>query len=213
MFDLFRRKPPSGNTHTNEIVRPWLTMERSTVSLIRDFAKMGGLQMFAGAVFALQQDTLQAYGIDMRKTDDAFSAAALDRALPHKLGEFPERYELTLRAMQDIDNLNLDYIAGEKPIGLTEEQHRINLLGARIRSEASRIWLLTMMSKIDQYSTLRLGAVTIWTALQTVLPDELFEDAKSFTGTYFNGIRSNPLNLNHWPQRLDFLGDGADLTR
>jgi hypothetical protein len=172
---------------------------------------MGGLQMFAGAVFALQQDTLNAFGIDMRETDNFLLAAVGDRAFLHKLGEFSERYELTLRAMHDIDNLNLDYIVGEKPAGITEEQHRINLLGARMKSEASRVWSLTMMSKVDQYSILRLGAVTIWTALQTVSPEDLAEDAESFTGNYFDGIRSNPLSFDHWPQHLDFLQSRSDL--
>ncbi|RXG96051.1 hypothetical protein [Bradyrhizobium vignae] len=201
MFDFFRRKSPG--EPTSDALRPWVAMERSTVSLVRDFAKLGTLDMFAGATFALHQDALQAYSVDLR--GNIFPVIALDKAKPHHLGSFPERFELLLKALHDIDNHNLDYISSEKPEGCTDDEHRANLLIARMKSEASRVWLLTIMSKTEGFSELRLGAKIVWTILQTVRVEDLTERAKDFTGFYFNDVRTASPALDHWPKSLDFL--------
>jgi hypothetical protein len=38
--------------------------------------------------------------------------------------------------------------------------------------------------------------------LQTVPPCDLHDEAKFFTGSFYNNVRSEPLDLTMWPQNL-----------
>ena len=48
---------------------------------------------------------------------------------------------------------------------------------------------------------LNLGVGNLWMMLGVVRADDLRETGEFFTGTYFSGVRSKPLNLKAWPYR------------
>lgn len=65
----------------------WNDMAAETVAAVEAFAAVEPVfLLFAGAVFALHQDTLRALAVDMAKADDADQAAAIDAAQPTPLG-------------------------------------------------------------------------------------------------------------------------------
>ena len=135
----------------------------------------------------------------MHKTDDVVWAVAIDKLQPHTLGSYPERVKLTMSALHGIDNVNLDLIEKGRPPHVVEKEYLTHALLARMRSIAARLWLLTIYSK-GENSSLKLGVATMWMMLQMVKADELVDDAKIFAGTYFNGVRSDPMSLKQWPQ-------------
>jgi len=103
------------------------------------------LEMFAGAVFALHQDTLLKYTIDMWLTDDRQLNDAWDRLRPSQLGEFPERLGLLIEALFAIENAN--HVNGTAPppdVSVTPE-FAATLLIATMRSRAARVWLMTIL--------------------------------------------------------------------
>ena len=179
-------------------------MEMTTMSTIKAFFESNEIfTMFAGAVFALHQDTLRVYAIDMRRTDDILLGAAMDKMRPSTLGDFPTRIGLTMEAMNGVDNMNLDMLDKlEAPPHFDKKEYELHLLMARMRSTAARLWLMTIYSKVKGGggSSMKLGVFNMWTMLQMVPRNALHDDAKMFTGTFYNNVRSEPMDLTMWPQ-------------
>ena len=191
--------------------RFWLDTMENTISLVRMiFSDRALFLMLSGAVFALHQDMLKARGVDMRKTD-VLSGVALDTLIPHKLGTFPERVRWSMNALYDIDDTNLDLVQ-QRP-AQTEQKYQAHAVSARMRSTAARVWLLTTYATVVESlgtkpslaTLLNLGVGNMWMMLGAVNADDLRENANFFTGTYFSGVRSKPMNLNHWPHRPDVV--------
>lgn len=163
MFDFLRRKPEAEKQLFNAD-RAWIDMEMSTMLTMKAFFQSREIfVMFAGAVFALHQDTLRAYSIDMRKTDYVLMGAAMDKMQPRMLGDFPTRVGLTMQAMHNIDNLNLDMLDNpNRPANVDEKEYQIHLLMARTRSTAARLWLLTIYSRVKENGAgLKLGVMNM----------------------------------------------------
>jgi hypothetical protein len=79
VFDFLKKKPEP-EKRISDADRSWIDMEWSTMSMMKSFFESNEIfTMFAGAAFALHQDTLRAYAIDMRKTDDVLLGAAMTR--------------------------------------------------------------------------------------------------------------------------------------
>jgi hypothetical protein len=152
--------------------RSWNDMAVETASAIEAFAVVDDVFiMFAGAVFALQQDTLRAYAIDIGRADDGAQVAAIDAAQPTPLGDFATRVGLMLDAMRSIESANLGVLDQQRPPpGLDADQHQIGLLMARMRATAARLWLLTIQARAGDGggAGLRVGVAGMWTRLQTV---------------------------------------------
>ena len=185
-----------------DLDRSWNDMAAATAAAIEAFAEVDEiLLLFAGAVFALHQDTLRAFAVDMGRADDAAQAAAIDAAQPTPLGDFAARVKLTMEALRRIERANGELLAKPPPAGLGADTFEINLLMARMRASAAQLWRLTMQARAvgGGGAGLRLGVSGMWTRLQTVPRDALAERAMAFTGTFYNGIRSAPMDFAAWP--------------
>lgn len=185
----------------DDLERAWNDMAAATTAAIEDFAAVDEVfLLLAAAVFALHQDTLRAYGIDMAKADDPSQAAAIDAAQPTPLGGFSARVGLAMDALLTIERANGE-IAANPPSGDDADLVRLELLMTRMRATAARLWLLTMQARAvgEGGAGLRLGVAGIWTRLQTVPRDTLVERAPAFTGMYYENIRSDPPEFAAWP--------------
>ena len=194
-----REKADDGKPISDED-RAVLDIALQTVSTLKGlFSSRGTFVIIAGAVFALHQDTLRAYGIDMNRTEVSWGLV-MDYVQPHVLGDFPTRCDLVMNAMLGIDKMNLKLITESRPTPVDERDPRQNPLMGRARSIASHAWLITMISKTRDDPVLKLCVINMWAMLRTVPRKELSESAGFFTGTYFEGVRSEPMNFKHWPQ-------------
>jgi adenylate kinase len=183
----------------------WVEMANSTLEMMKVFAEGKNIfSLFAGAVFALHQDTLLMYSIDMSKTDDIVLNAAMDKMRPSRLGDFPTRLELVVKALHSIDNINLDIVEKHKP-GLSEAEQHARITMATMRSQATRVWLMTITSKIEKSEafSIRPGVMTMWMKLQMVSGETAAKEALHFTGEYYNNVRSENMNSRAWPQHSE----------
>jgi hypothetical protein len=175
-------------------------LELELVSEVESFLiKRPWFAALAGAVFALHQDTLRAFAIDMRNIDVSLGVA-IDKMRPSTLGNFPKRVRLTVDALHQIDDFNLRAKYNqEPPPGTDVKEYEVQLLLAAMRLNAARVWLLTIYSKIRKVGGSNPGVMKIWSMLQTVSPGDLHDEAKLFTGTFYNNVCSEPLDLTMWP--------------
>lgn len=186
-----------------DLDRSWNDVAAATASAVESYAAIEDIfLLFAGAVFALHQDTLHAYAIDMAKADDPRQAAAIDAAQPTPLGGYQQRVDLAMDALLAIERANGELLASP-PEDDGSDVYRIEMLMARMRATASRLWLLTMQARAvgEGGAGLRLGVAGLWTRLQTVPRDALPGRAPAFTGMFYDGIRSEPLDYPAWPLR------------
>jgi hypothetical protein len=156
-------QPAPPTSGISEEFRMWIEMECSTMELMKNFMADGDLLgMFAGAVFALQQDTLLMYSVDMWKTDDVLLNVAMDRMRPSRHGDFPERLALVHKALYAVDNVNLDIRDRTAPPDTSQQQHNAKIIIATMRSQAARVWLMTINSKIknSKAAQIKLGVAT-----------------------------------------------------
>lgn len=182
--------------------RAWTDSAAETTAAIESFAAAEEpFALFAGAVFALHQDTLRAIAVDMAKADDAAQVAAIDAAQPTPLGGFSARVTRTMEALRHIEGVNFDLLTQATPSGMSAEAAHIHRLFARMRMFAARLWLLTLQARagVDGGAGLRVGVSGLWTRLQTVPRAALSERAAHFTGSYYAGIRSAPMDVAAWP--------------
>lgn len=200
MFDFLRKKIKPEKT-LSESDRVWMNLELSTMSAMKSlYSDRCNFATLAGAVFALHQDHLLAYKVDLRKTNDVVAGIALDRTNPSSKGDFATRVGLSFDALIGIDDVNVEAAKEGRIAGLDDNDHRLVVLLAQMRSIAARIWLLTMGSKVKGGERHRLGVLTMWMMLQVVRPEELVDFAKVFSGTYYKNVRCESMNPNHWPQ-------------
>jgi hypothetical protein len=185
----------------DDLDRAWNDMAAATSAAVEDFAAVDEVfLLFAAAVFALHQDTVRAYGIDMAKADDPGQAAAIDAAQPTPLGGFAARVGLAMDALLTIERANGE-LAANPPAGDNADLVRLELLMTRMRASAARLWLLTMQARAvgEGGAGLRLGVAGMWARLQTVPRDTLPERAPAFTGMFYENIRSDPPEFTAWP--------------
>ena len=165
------------------------------------------IETFAGVVFALHQDTLQKYAVNLFRTDDILTAAALDKLQPHPLGDFPTRLGFELDALTKIDREKLTSL--HDPSFPAEYQndkrrHSLSRFIARMQSEAARVWLLTMASHTIKDASSRkrieLSVFGIWSMLRTVTPEQLSDHAISFSGSFYEDGKSTQINIRDWPK-------------
>jgi hypothetical protein len=182
----------------------WVKMKNSTMDVMKGFFKDNDIfAMFTGAVFALHQDTLLKYSIDMLKTDDYALHAALDQVRPSQHGDFITRLRLVRNALLATDNANLDIVQKPDP-RLSEFDQQARIFAAAMRSQAARIWLMTINSKVENTEaySIRLGVMTMWMMLQVVPGETAAKHALNFTGDYYKDIRNENMNPSAWPQDL-----------
>ena len=185
----------------------WNDMAAETVATVETFAAVEPVfLLFAGAVFALHQDTLRALAVDMAKADEPGQAAAIDAAQPTPLGGFAARVVLAMDALRNIERANIAVLAEPRaPAAPGADAAQIHLLMARMRASAARLWLLTLQARAvgqregQAGASLRLGVSGLWTRLQTVPRDALPERAPAFAGTYYAGVKSAPMDFSAWP--------------
>ena len=185
----------------SDLERPWNDMAAATASAVEAFATIEEVfLLFAAAVFALHQDTLHAYAIDMAKADHPGQAAAIDAAQPTPLGGFDARIGLAMDALIAIEHANGDILANP-PADDGSDRYRIEMLMTRMRATAARLWLLTVQARAigEGGAGLRLGVAGLWTRLQTVPRDTLEARAPAFTGMFYDGIRAEPMDYPAWP--------------
>jgi hypothetical protein len=178
----------------------WTEMAAETVRAVESFAANETvLALFAGAVLALHQDTLRASAIDMARADDSGQVAALDAARSSPLGDYASRLRVTLDALRQIESANRGFLAQAVPA--EGDNQRVAVALARLRLCAARLWLLTLQARAgDQGGAgLRIGVAGLWTRLQTMPREAIGEGANTFAGTFYNGVRSSPIDLAVWP--------------
>ena len=202
MFDFFKSKsknPSQKELSAND--RMWMDMYSTTMSDMQGYIGSSTelFTLLASAVFALHQDIMKKFAIDLRRTDDMVLAAALDKMQPHPLGSWPERAMMAMKSLHQIDTLNLQTLAKEAETLSKEDKTKMFLtLMLKMRSLAARIWLMTMYERIDP-KFLKLGVITIWSMLSVVEFKALEEDAKLFSGSFFEGVKCENFNSAHWP--------------
>ncbi len=136
----------------------------------------------------------------MAVADDPRQAAAIDAAQPTPLGGYAERVDLAMDALLAIERANGEILANP-PEDDGSDVYRLEMLMARMRATASRLWLLTMQARAvgEGGAGLRLGVAGLWTRLQTVPRDTLAGRAPAFTGMFYDD-----------PQRAAGLSGVAD---
>jgi len=121
---------------------------------------------------------------------------------PTPLDDFAARVGLMMGAMINIELANRSVLDQQNPpAGIDTDWHQLHLLMARMRATAARLWLLTIQARAGDAggAGLRVGVAGMWTRLQTVPRAALPERAMSFTGTFYGGIRSEPMDFAAWP--------------
>jgi hypothetical protein len=188
-----------------DLDRSWNDVAAATAAAVETFAAVEDVfLLYAAAVFALHQDTLHAYAIDMARAGDPGQAAAVDSAQPTPLGGFAQRVGLAMDALAAIERANGEILANP-PDDDGSDIYRLEMLMARMRATAARLWLLTVQARavdhgLSQGSAgLRLSVAGLWTRLQTVPRDTLEGRAPAFTGMFYDGIHSDPLDYAAWP--------------
>lgn len=182
--------------------RSWTDMAAETTAAVGTFAANEEvLALLAGAVFALHQDSLRAFAIDMARADDTAQAAAIDAAQPTPLGGFDARLRRCMDTLRSIEHANVGVLSQPPPAGLSAEAAYVHLLLARLRLTAARLWLMTMQARAgdDGGAGLKVGVSGLWARLQTVPRDAIAAVAANFTGTFYAGIRSEPMDVAAWP--------------
>lgn len=177
-------------------------MAAATTAAVEAFAAVDEVfLLFGAAVFALHQDTVRAYGIDMAKADDPGQAAAIDAAQPTPLGGFSARVGLAMDALIIIERANGELLANPPVGGKETDVLLLELLMTRMRASAARLWLLTVQARAvgEGGAGLRLAVAGMWTRLQTVPREALAERAAVFTGMFYQDIRSEPMEFSAWP--------------
>ena len=189
----------------SDLERPWNDMAAATASAVEAFAGIEEVfLLFAAAVFALHQDTLHAYAIDMAKADHPGQAAAIDGAQPTPLGGFDARIGLAMDALIAIEHANGEILANP-PADDGSDRYRIEMLLTRMRATAARLWMLTVQARAVDHGLsqggagLRLGVAGLWTRLQTVPGEALPGRAPAFTGMFYDGVRAEPMDYPAWP--------------
>lgn len=154
----------------------------------------------AGAVLALHQDTLLAFGIDLNRTDDNVWNLAMDKLQPNRLGKYPERFMIVMKQLPEMDNAWLDFIAAGPQNGMDKNAFQPHALMARFRSTAARIWLMTMMGRQDTETgrEVALSAMTIWKALSVIEKPLAVERARDYIGSFYNGVSHDDINAGAW---------------
>ena len=189
----------------DDLERPWNDLAAATSAAVEAFAAAEDVfLLFAAAVFALHQDTLRACAIDMARAGDPGQAAAFEAAQPTPLGGFSARIGLAMNALMAVERANSEILANP-PDDDGSDIYRLEMLMARMRATAARLWLLTVQARaVGQGSGqggagLRLGVAGLWTRLQTVPREALPGRAPAFTGMYYDGIRCEALDYPAWP--------------
>ncbi len=180
----------------------WIDMAAQATAAVESFATNEELlALFAGAVFALHQDTIHACAVDMARADDPGQAAAINAAQPTPLGDYAARVVLTMKALGTIERANRELIAHGLSPDIAQDAARVHLSLARLRLTAARLWLLTMQARAGDGggAGLRVGVAGLWARLQTVPGNKLGESANIFVGSYYDNIRSDQLDLAAWP--------------
>ena len=186
---------------SGELDRSWTELVAATLAAVEAFAAVEDvLQLFAAAVFALHQDTIRAYAIDMSKAASAGQTAAIDAAQPTPLGNFAKRIDLVMTALRAVESANAALLSHPPPGAVTDEQ-LIVLSMARLRTTAAQLWRLTLQARAvgEGGPGLLLGVTGMWTRLQTVPREALPARAAAFTGTFYRDVRSDPMDYAAWP--------------
>lgn len=200
MFEIFRKSKPVGLEQDAQFNRYLFDQYSQTQTQTKAiFEDRNLFTLLAAALFALQQDALVALSIDLRKTDDMVHAIATDKLRPDPLGSFPERFGLAIDSLRTINDTNLQFLEIQKPDHIGNEDFKGLRVMASLRSVSARIWLLTLMSKTPVSLNLKIGVAAILMLFESVKADELVEDARAFSGTFFNDARAGTFNLLHWP--------------
>jgi hypothetical protein len=190
----------------DDLERPWNDLAAATSAAVEAFATAEDVfLLFAAAVFALHQDTLRACAFDMAKVDtakagDPGQAGAIDAAQPTPLGGFSARIGLAMEALMAVERANGEILANP-PDDDGSDIYRLEMLMARMRATAARLWLLTVQARAggEGGAGLRLGVAGLWTRLQTVPREALEGRAPAFTGMYYDGVHCEPLDYPAWP--------------
>jgi hypothetical protein len=193
---------PSTGTPEEKEHRVLAHMESSTMEFMNDLrANVNGnlFEMFAGAVFALHQDTLLRYTIDMWLTDDRELNHAWDRMRPSPLGQFPERLGLLIEALFAVANANrANGTAPPRDVSVTPE-FAVTLLIATMRSQAAQVWLMTIL-RGSATARIKPGLEKMWLMLQAVPSEIVAREAVYFSGSYYDNFRTETFYPGRWPQ-------------
>jgi hypothetical protein len=184
----------------SDVARTWIDIQLRTTHTVKTmFEDRAIFCLFAGAVFALHQDVLQAYGIDMRRTDDRFAALVADKTNRHPLGSFGNRVSLVIDALENIIRLNRKLLDEGKPANIDEKEYDTHALLALMRETAAFVWTLSIVSKLPDRRGMQLSVVNVWLLLGMVASTEVLPAARGFTGTYFANICSETMDGRMWP--------------
>lgn len=181
--------------------RIFTDMQLNTSEIMRNLFSSNDLfYAFAGSVFALHQDTLKKYEIDMHRIMEVYTWEALDEVHPHPLGRFKDRVDVAFKSLLQIDDLNLEFIEKGRPQNI-DEPYKAHAMMARMRSTAARVWILTIQSKLTQSAILQTGVFSMWLMLLAVPRERVCDSAKIFVGSYFTDVCTECVNADHWPHR------------
>jgi hypothetical protein len=200
MFDFIKKKVVDFQHKTNPTDRPWLDLQYKTFLIVEDiFKDTDRFHVLCGAIFALHQDAVEALGLDLRATEDRDLCCSLNPFHPDLLTDFDDRVEMAMQSMREIETLNNRLVASSRPAHIDQREFMTHVIYAGLRLMAARVWMLTMNSKKTDNPNLKKGIVTIWTMLQSSEDRKVLECAELFVGTYFNDVKTDPLDIVYWP--------------
>ena len=200
MFSFFRKTKKAIPSQMETFDRMIFDMYSQTQTQVEQiFANRKSFVMLSGALFALQQDMCTAANIDLRKTDDLLQETLTDKMKPHLFGNFPERFGVVIDALRNISDLNLDFLNIARPADVDKNRFEAMRIMSSFRSICAQIWLIFILSKTTNRVGPQIGSAAILILFNAIDGTELIDDALLFSGTYFNGVKSQNLNLLHWP--------------
>jgi hypothetical protein len=171
-----------------------------------------GMTMFAGAVFALQQDLKLAMGVNLWDATNLYRDAIEEHGirLPgtnvRRSARDAAKLAIDIHAMMAMNaNFVQDYrdkFRHAPPDHLTAEQLEALAVAAGIRNKAAALWLLTIMPCEEDNSMVRLGATNAWMMLCMVRVEELLPPARAMVGGHFNDIACRDFSTGDWPDIL-----------
>lgn len=206
---LFSRKPVASIPPPILSWRGEVDFTNTLTSAVKDLASNNrdGLCLLCGALFALQQDTKKATQFNLwSRTNIVQEIARAHISVPTPrvptagLAQIIDVLHEMMKLNEQMLNRYRDEWRDNPPPNVSPKDLQTQVAAAGLRNRAAAIWLLTVMTPTEMGSSMvRLAATNIWLLATSVPGPDVYEFAKLFTGTFFNGVESPYFDLAEWP--------------
>lgn len=194
-----------------------LRQEIELTNFVTNYAKAtyidhDAFALFAGVVFAIQQDFKLARGQNLWDSTNIIDSIIedLEVRLPMRgRGRSPEETAQICTTLDSIMRMNADFVSKYRdnlrenpPAHLDPSQLRAHALLAGLRQRAAALWLLTIMGYKEDTALVPLAATNTWIMLSFIRLEEVIPNAKIVTGGHFEDVSCSEFAASDWPKLL-----------